>query len=311
MKNSLKLLLALAVGIGLAARAQDAEHDQSNVPLEVDTKDASLTKIVLIAGRTSHGPGEHEGFAGMALVMNMLKQTPGVFPVMCRDGWPKNPDILNGAKTIVVQSDGGGGHPLLQGDHLQVIGDLMKKGVGLVCIHYAVEPTKEKGEAEFLQWIGGAFEVNWSVNPHWEADFTAMPKHPITRGVQPFKISDEWYFHMRFPEGMKGVTPIFTAVAPASTMSRKDDPHAGNPDVRKAVAAGEPQHMAWAFDRPDGGRGFGLTGAHFHKNYGDINFRRTIVNAILWTAHVEIPEGGAKCELAPDDLMKNLDKKGK
>lgn len=313
MKNPLKIILALAVGFGLAARAQDdAEHDQSKVPLEVDTKDPGLTKIVLIAGPRSHGPAEHEFFAGCALLMNMLKQTPGVFPVMARDGWPKNPDILNGAKAIVIYSDGGGGHPLLRDNHLEIVGDLMKKGVGLGCMHYGVEPTKEKGEKELLEWTGGAFEVNWSVNPTWTANYTKFPDHAITRGVKPFSTKDEWYFHMRFPDDMKNVTPILTDVPKASeTMTRKDGAHEGNPDVRKSVDAGNPEHMMWAIQRPDGGRGFGFTGGHYHKNWGDENQRRVVVNAILWIAHVEVPAAGAKVDLDPADLMKCLDKKGK
>jgi type 1 glutamine amidotransferase len=109
---------------------------------------------------------------------------------------------------IVLYMDGGPGHPALQDYRLQTLGALMKKGVGLACIHYATEPTKEKGEKEFLEWTGGAFEVDWSVNPHWDSEFKTLPDHPITRGVKPFAINDEWYFHIRFPEGMKGVTPI-------------------------------------------------------------------------------------------------------
>lgn len=313
MKNFLKILCTLALaGSAMAAPCpkEDAAFDQSGIPLEVDTTDKSLKKIILIAGKRSHGPCEHEHFAGMALVYNMLKQNPGVFPVVAREGWPKNEEIFKGASAIVMQSDGGGGHPFLQGERMKMLEEMAGQGVGISCIHYAVEPTIPKGNVEFQRWIGGAFEVNWSVNPHWEADFTKLPDHAITRGVKPFKIQDEWYFHMRFPEGMKGVTPILSAVAPASTMSRSDGNHSGNPHVRKAVADGLPQHMAWAYEREGGkGRGFGFTGAHFHANYGDINFRRTIVNAILWTANVEIPAGGAKCDLAEADLYKYLDDK--
>jgi type 1 glutamine amidotransferase len=188
-----------------------------------------------------------------------------------------------------VYCDGGAGHMLLQGDRLAQLEPLMKKGAGLGCIHYATEPTKDKGEKEFLEWIGGAFEPNWSVNPTWEAEYKSFPNHPVTRGVQPFKILDEWYFHARFPEGMKGVTPILTAVAPGSTMSRKDGPHEGNPDVRAAVAKGEPQHMMWVIERAGGGRGFGFTGGHYHKNWGDDNFRKVVLNAILWIAHIDVP----------------------
>ena len=53
--------------------------------------------------------------------------------------------------------------------------------------------------------------------------------------MNPFKIYDEWYFYMRFRDGMAGVTPILTAIAPESTMSRPDGSHEGNPEVRASV----------------------------------------------------------------------------
>jgi type 1 glutamine amidotransferase len=211
----------------------------------------------------------------------------------------------------VLYSDGGGGHPALQADRLQQLGARMKQGVGLACIHYATEPTIEKGQKEFLEWIGGAFEINWSVNPHWDANFKNLPEHPISRGVKPFTIRDEWYFHIRFPEGMKGVTPILTAVAPESTMERRDGPHEGNPAVRESVEKGESQTVAWAFDRPNGGRGFGFTGAHFHKNWQDDNFRKVVLNAILWTAKVEVPANGVSSQVTSEQIAENLDEKGR
>jgi type 1 glutamine amidotransferase len=72
-----------------------------------------------------------------------------------------------------------------------------------------------------------------------------------------------------------------------------------------------PNHeaLAWATERADGGRGFGFTGGHPHTNWGVLEFRRLVVNAILWTAHVEVPRNGAKCKIAPDDLKQNLDDK--
>jgi type 1 glutamine amidotransferase len=194
---------------------------------------------------------------------------------------------------------------------LTFLGELMKRGVGFGCCHYAVEVPKDNGGPEFLNWMGGYFETHWSVNPHWDADFKVIPKHPITDGVRPFKIRDEWYFHMRFQEGMKGVTPILSAVAPPSTMNRPDGPHSGNPAVREAVAKGEPQHVMWAYERPDGGRGFGFTGGHFHNNWGHDDFRKVVLNAILWIAKAPIPPGGVQSVVTPEDLKENLDPKGR
>jgi type 1 glutamine amidotransferase len=278
--------------------------------LAVFNLSAADAKIVLIAGPPSHGPGEHEHRAGCLLLKAGLDQTPGVTSIVHSNGWPDKPDAFDGAAAIVVYSDGGGGHPLLQGDRLKTIGALMERGVGLACVHYAVEPTREKGQAEFLDWIGGAFEIHWSVNPHWDAEFEQLPDHPIARGVKPFTIRDEWYFNMRFRDGMKGVTPILCAVAPGRTMERGDGPHSGNPAVREAVRRGDPQIVAWAAERPDGGRGFGFTGAHFHRNWGEDNFRKLMLNAILWTAKVEVPAGGVQSRVTPEQMQRNLDSKG-
>jgi len=270
---------------------------------------AADKKIVFIAGRPSHGPGQHEHRAGCLLFKSCLDHVPGVTSVVYSNGWPDDVKRFDDAAAIVVYCDGGMGHPLLQDDRLKAVGALMDKGVGLVCIHYGVEPTIEKGQNEFLDWIGGAFEINWSVNPHWTADFKSFPEHPITRGVRPFKMDDEWYFHMRFREGMKGVTPILTAVPATSTTNRNDGPHEGNPVVRELVARGEPQHVAWAAERANGGRGFGFTGGHFHRNWGDDNFRKIVLNAILWTAKVEVPKDGVASTVSPEQLRENLDPK--
>jgi hypothetical protein len=100
---------------------------------------------------------------------------------------------------------------------------------------------------------------------------------------------------------MKGVTPILVATPP---------------DEKRGTAAakshpGRPEVVAWAFERPDGGRGFGFTGGHVHKNWGDASFRRLVVNAMLWSAHIEIPGGGARVNIDPLDLNSNLDRKGR
>ena len=68
-------------------------------------------------------------------------------------------------------------------NRLETMGKLMRKGVGLVCLHYAVEVPKEKGGDELLDWIGGYYERPYSQNPINEVPVTqASPKHPISRG---------------------------------------------------------------------------------------------------------------------------------
>ena len=250
-------------------------------------------RIVFLAGRPSHGYGSHEHLAGCRVLADAIQRAaPGTKCDVYSGGWPESDDVLAGADTIIMYCDGGKGHPAIK--HLPAIQKQMDRGVGFVCLHYGVEVPKEDAGPQFLEWLGGYFEMQWSVNPHWVAEYKSFPNHPITRGVKPFSANDEWYFHMRFRPEMKGVTPILSAVPPASTMTRPDGPHSGNAAVREEVAKGLPQHMAWAYERENGGRSFGFTGGHFHWNWGRPEIITLVTNAICWTAKMDIPEGGLK-----------------
>src|SRR5713226_2815669 len=209
-------LLGLTATAWTVPAADVNPYDQTGVPLEVQPTDPALTKIVLVAGRQSHGPGDHEFFAGSAILMKMLQQTPGVFPVMARDGWPKDPKTFEGAKAVVFYMDGGDGHPIIRKEHMDVVRKLIEEGVGFANLHYAVEYPKKQGQT-ILDWLGGYYETGYSVNPHWKADFKEIPEHPVTRGVKPFAIQDEWYYAIRFTPDLKGVTPILKATPPDST----------------------------------------------------------------------------------------------
>ena len=286
----------------------------TNHPPEVAARaaqpSAALTrkKIVLIAGPPSHGFGSHEHRAGCLLLAKALNENvPEAEAVVTTNGWPKAPSVLDDAATIVIFSDGGGGHPILP--HLDQMGRLISQGVGLVCLHYAVEVPKGPAGQAFLDWIGGYFETHWSVNPHWTPRFNDLPKHPVTRGVRPFAIRDEWYYHMRFRSDRRGWTPILSDLPPAETLRRKDGAHSNNPHVRAAVLdRREPQVVAWAYERPAGARGFGFTGGHFHWNWAHDDFRKIVLNAIVWTAHIQVPPGGVRSKTPTlQELLANQD----
>ena len=272
---------------------------------------AADKNILLISGPPSHGAGFHEYNAGVLLLQKCLEGYPGLKVEVVSHAWPTPAAILS-ADAIFLSMDGGAKHPALEGERLAELDRAMRRGAGLGLLHFATEPTKEKGEEEFLRWVGAAFEPFWSVNPHWHANFTSIPTHPVTRGVKPFTLLDEWYFHLRFAEGGGTLTPLLVAVPdPEETTKRPDGHHSGNPAMRAAVARGEPQTLAWAFERPDGGRGFGLTGGHFHTNWADENFRKLVLNSILWIAKVEVPANGVQSTVSAADLAANLDPKPK
>ena len=271
---------------------------------------AAPKKIVLVAGRISHGPGDHEFRAGSLLLQKCLMQQAGIDAVVVTNGWPADVSVFNGASAILFFMDGGGGHPVVQGDHLKIIGDLAKQGVGIGFAHYAVEVPKDKGGTELLDWTGGFYEDRVSTNPHWVADIKSLPKHSITRGVKPFAVKDEWYYNIHFRPEMKDVTPILVAKPDDETRQGKSSSPRG-PYPHIVAASGREEVLMWATQRPDGGRGFGFTGGHSHKNWGDENFRRVVLNALLWIAKIEVPQNGAQSTITAEELTQNLDPKGK
>ena len=268
--------------------------------------DDAKKSVLMIAGNPSHGYGSHEHYAGLKILEESVANSSENISLTVVKGWPDDASLVDQADSIVIYCDGGKRHLAIP--HLDTLRAKLADGCGLVCIHYAVETIPGPPGDAWVDMLGGHFEINWSVNPHWVADFQSLPSHPITQGVKPFATNDEWYFHMRFKDSEK-VTPILAAVAPESTMRRKDGAHSGNPAVRKSVAAGEKQTVAWAYERPDGGRSFGFTGGHFHWNWGHEDVRRLVTNAIRWTTGDEISEGGSELvrKVGIEQLLENQD----
>lgn len=272
------LLCAVVIVLGAGCEAPEVSVERHAARDGVNP----TGKIVFVAGPDSHLPGAHEHKAGSALLSQALRERlPGIETVEVYGGWPPDESILNGADAVVMYCDGGDSH--LVNDHLDTFNRLLQQGVGVVALHYCVEVPKGSASANsMLDAIGGYFETDWSVNPEWTATFTALPQHPITQGVSPFSLHDEWYFNMRFAD--HGVTPILSAIAPDSTMDRWNGPHSGNAAVRQLVAEGVPQVTAWAYERPEGGRGFGYTGGHFHANWDNPQALALVLNAIEWVS---------------------------
>lgn len=269
---------------------------------------AATRRILLVGGPPSHPPLEHEQNAGVLLLAELLNQLPGIQATTSTNGWPRDPSAVTRADAVFLFCDGAAHHLAFQDGHPAAVDALAARGGGLMFYHWAVDPPGKEHRAKMLDWLGGYFELHYSVNPIWDADFQSLPRHPIARGVKPFKIRDEWYFNMRFRSPGGAVTPILVAVPPASATSGADGPYSGNPDVR--AKAGQPTCVVWAYQRPDGGRSVGFTGGHYHLNFGDANFRKLVLNSILWTAKVKIPANGIESSVTPAQLRQNLDAKG-
>jgi hypothetical protein len=299
--------LALLFASGTPAGDTKKERDIFGYAAQKEAPKGSK-RIVFVADEGTHGPpGNHEFLAAAIYLARTINANyPNAHAVVyTKRNWPK--DLTNVDSIIVLLNHGGSAvNPAVK--------DAVKNGAGFMAIHYGVEVNKGEQGQHYLKWLGGYFEPFWSVNPWWTPKFDNIPKHETTRGVKPFSVNDEWYYHMRFADEMKGVTPILVALPPLKTIQgdgKKSSSHGGNPDVYKDVAAGTKQVMAWAYERPDGGRGFGFTGLHKHDNLGNDSMRTLLLNAVAWVSKLEVPANGIPSKTLDRDALQGLMDEGK
>ena len=253
-------------------------------------------KIVLMTGRKGHGKsgnGIHDIYWSSKLLKVMLDNSnikDQVEVVLYLNRWPKDQTEIEDAATILTQSEVKQSKKrparvpfLMSEERIAFTEKLMKRGCGFMIMHYTTF-THPDNAANVLKWGGGyyAYDVpkgqkNSRMSTlQGEVKLGSSP-HPVTRGVSPFEMKEEFYFRLRFPENTKGWAPIW--IVPALPGSSKA---LFNP--KKVVA--------WAYERETGGRGFGTSAGHFYANWKHENFRKTILNALAWTAGVEVPKEG-------------------
>jgi len=263
MKNLAKLA---AAGIMAAAAGLSSAADPAG------------TRIVLIPTKPDHPPATHMYEFECQLLAKCLNQTPGVQAVVSPDlDWPADARLLEDAKAIVYYSRPAG-DILLNPARRDDARKLLKSGVGLACIHWATAAENEHGE-EWLQTLGGWFNFAHSGLAVEKQKLVQSAKdHPVCRGWGEYDLRDEFYLNLKFHERAQ---PIL-----------------------KVTVAGKEQTVAWALERENSadGRSFGCTLGHFHDNFKIADFRRMLVNGILWTARVDVPKEGAPVEVNEEDL---------
>jgi|GEM_PF-1388470 len=274
-------------------------YDKSGVPLEVDARDGSRAKIVLLAGDPSSKPLGHEYFAGCALFADLLRQTAGVHPVIAWGGWPVNEGIFDNARCVVFYMDGGAKMPFLDDRRWSLLRRLEARGTGLVFLHQMIE-FPESRRMEALGWLGAVFENGMGGRGHWESTFDVFPEHPVARGLKAFTINDGWLYGLRMAEDARArLTPILTTAPPDRSRT----------SPRSRARSGQEEIIAWCYERGNGGRSFAYSGADWHPNWEFESVRRVTINGILWAAGIDPPTVGASVALAPGALDRNLDRK--
>jgi type 1 glutamine amidotransferase len=266
---------------------------------------AQSKKVVFLAGPKDHGfPGRHEYEKDLRVLAHCLENSPNLQGITTKVYVGKAPQDINelsDAAVIVIESssdrDAREHTPLFPQDpatnhnrydpetmtYLREFDNLMKKGVGLVVFHYATWAENNRARQLWLDSLGGLWVQAASRNPDDEWAITLKNEdHPILRGVHPWTYRDEIFCRF-FLLDVPGRTDLLLATP-------------------KRWKIG-PQIAAWAYQREDGHRGFVMGGVDYHNNMKIDDYRRFLLNGIVWAGHIEVPPEGVASSVT-DELLK-------
>lgn len=257
--------------------------------------------IIFLAGPKDHGvPGRHEYEKDLRVLAEGLEgavNLQGVRTKVYVGKAPRDLSVYENAAAIVILSSSDRAadetHPLFppapSTDHhgydeettefLKQLDALIKKNrVGVVVYHYANWVENWTARGYFFNWTGGLWVQMVSRNPNDQ--WHMQPKnrsHPVLRGVKPWTYKDEVFSRFFLPED-----------------ARRTELLIGSP----ATSEIGPQVAAWAYQRDDGGRGLVMGGVDYHENMQIEDYRRFLLNGIVWAAGIDVPENGVESSLS-------------
>lgn len=265
---------------------------------------SQVKKIVLIAGEPSHGPGEHEYDKTVRLLKVLLDQSiyrEQLQVHIVQGGWPDKDEILEDADLLLFATDGRDGELfqdvpfVVTESRMELMARCMARGCGLILLHFSTFFTRKEGES-VLEWAGGYFEwEDESGERNWYSRIgqgqtlrLASREHPICRGVtDEMNLQDEVYYQLRMIPGDTRRTPIWTVPELAGDQE-------------------EANLIGWALERADGGRSFVTTAGHSYSLWKEEHFRKVHLQAVLWAAGFDIPEGGVHSRYYTEELLEEI-----
>lgn len=250
---------------------------------------AVARKVVLIGGKKSHGPGMHDFPNGIPYLAALLRAAPafsGVDVLTYTSGFPDDLSVLENASAIVLYFDGvmEKPAPLLAPARIAALQKAMAAGAGLIALHQASTVPAGDQTVPLLEWLGAKRDGMFDRTTETATLQPATPAHPVSSGLSSVTYEDEFYPTLVFAKSGGRLTPILTANIAATS---------GDSMAATASPAPRAEHVvAWAYERPAGGRAFGFTGLHFLEALHRPQIRQLLVNAIAWTAHMDVPANG-------------------
>jgi type 1 glutamine amidotransferase len=220
-------------------------------------------KLLLLGqGPDGHPPETHEYMRGLQILQKSLEKVPELDIRVARadEPWREGPEFLAKADGVVVFLSEGAQWLQNNPERLRAFQDLAKRKGGLVVLHWGMGTKDAQNIDAFVQLFGGCHGGPDRKYKVLATQARADATHPISRGLGEFKVRDEFYYQLKFPQ-------------PAPT------------PVLQVDIDGKAETVAWAYQRPDGGRSFGFSGLHFHENWQLDEYRRLVLRAVEWTLH--------------------------
>jgi hypothetical protein len=176
-------------------------------------------------------------------------------------------------------------------DYLNQVDSLHKAGMGVIVLHWAVAATHQRAANLYRNWFGGGFVEGYSHNPLGQWTVTPIKsgqKHPVMRGVGAWTYKDEIFSRFLVIPQDPHRTDLLMGEAPKTNQG--------------AVA---PRCITWAYE--DGrARGLIYGGMDYHSALLTDNYRRFLMNAIVWAAGIEVPKEGVKSDAKGLQLIQNV-----
>lgn len=285
---------ALFAGVALCTAFAPALHAAAPGSLPPKT-------ILFLAGPKDHGmPGRHEHEKDLRVLAHGLNTSPnlrGVSTQLIVGQAPRDLAAYDNVAAIVIESSSDRHaketHPLFPPEpanpnhvydaettaFLKSLDALIKeRRIGIVVFHYANWVEHWTARGYYLNWLGGLWVQMASRNPvdDWSMQPQA-PDHPILRGVRPWTYRDEVFCRFFLPANDPKRTDLLIGTPAKSPVG--------------------PQVVSWAYQREDGGRGFVMGGVDFHVNMNVEDYRRFLLNGIVWAAGLDVPAGGVDSTL--------------
>jgi len=253
----------------------------ASLPCSAAAPRPEVKRLTLLGQKRDHPEGRHEYMAGLRILRKCLRDVPGleVRIVAADEPWPEGPRVIRQSDGVVLYLGEGAKWFQAAPDRLAALRELARRGGGIVGLHWSIGAKEAQYVEVCLELLGachGGPDRRYVV---MEGDVRVVDRnHPVTAGIADFRIHNEFYFKLKLAR-QGTVRPLL--------------------QVR---IEGGPETVAWAYQRPDGGRSFGFGGMDEHRNWGVEAYRRLAVQAILWTLDLPAPKQGLRLDVSKDDL---------